>query len=437
MSKKIYLSPEDRASNVYASTALWNGRTTNEKEQMGRCADYMEIALKRCGFEVINAQYGNMYDRVAESNAWPADLHMAPHTNGFDGTVAGTRVHCYPSEQSRKIGKLIQDRIAPLSPGTSERLVESDNLYELRYTHMPAVLPEFGFHDNPEEAQWLIDNMEAIAEETVQAVCEYFEVPYIAPDKPADPLAPEPIIATCPLEVIRTAVQEIGNLEKNDDSQLDDKTAGTGDGNYTKYARDLDALGVYNGRKQGQPWCDVGVDWAFIHTYGKETGQKLLCQPDNCSGARCDYSAGYYQAAGQWYHTPKIGDQVFISSEQYNYAHTGLVVWVDQEYLYTVEWNTHPQKDAAIPEVEANGGGVWPKRYPLDYRYLKGFGRPAYIAPDVVPEENPVWQYFENMAGSYLYRVQVGAFRIRENAEAYLAKVREIFPDAYIKKERV
>ena len=48
MSKRIYLSPEDRASNVYARTALWNGRTTNEKEQMGRCADCLEIALKRC-----------------------------------------------------------------------------------------------------------------------------------------------------------------------------------------------------------------------------------------------------------------------------------------------------------------------------------------------------------------------------------------------------
>ena len=147
---KIFISPEDRASNVYASTALWNGRTTNEKEQMGRCADYLEIALKRCGFEVINAQYGNMYDRVSASNAWPADLHIALHTNGFDGTVSGTRVHCYPSEKSRKIGKLIQDRIAPLSPGTSERLVESTNLYELRVPTMPAVLPEFGFHDNPE-----------------------------------------------------------------------------------------------------------------------------------------------------------------------------------------------------------------------------------------------------------------------------------------------
>lgn len=183
---KVFLSPEDRASNVYASSALWNGETTNEKEQMARCADYLESALKRCGCEVINAQYGNMYDRVRHSNEWPADLHMALHTNGFDGTVAGTRVHCYPSERSRQIGRLIQDRIAPMSLGKSERLVEGSNLYELRAPSAPAVLPEFGFHDNPEEAQWLIDNMEAIAEETCKAVCEFFAIPYVAPETKAE-----------------------------------------------------------------------------------------------------------------------------------------------------------------------------------------------------------------------------------------------------------
>ena len=32
MGYKVFISPEDRASNVYAGTALWNGRTTNEKE---------------------------------------------------------------------------------------------------------------------------------------------------------------------------------------------------------------------------------------------------------------------------------------------------------------------------------------------------------------------------------------------------------------------
>ena len=193
MTYKIYISPEDRASNVYASSALWNGHTTNEKEQMGRCADYMERGLLRCGsFEVINAQHGNMYDRVRESNAWPADLHVAPHTNGFDGKAAGTRVHCYPSDRSRRIGRLIQDAIAPLSPGAPDKLVENANLYELRASHMPAVLPEFGFHDNPEEAQWLVDNMERIAEETVQAICEYFGVAYVPPAEDDSGTAVEP-----------------------------------------------------------------------------------------------------------------------------------------------------------------------------------------------------------------------------------------------------
>ena len=195
MKYKIYISPEDRASNVYASSALWNGHTTNEKEQMGRCADYMERGLLRCGsFEVINAQYGNMYDRVKESNNWPADMHVAPHTNGLNGKAAGTRVHCYPSDRSRRIGKLIQNRIAPLSPGAPDKLVEDDRLYELRASHMPAVLPEFGFHDNPEEAQWLVDNMERIAEETVQAICEYFDVAYVPPAEDDSGTAAEPSV---------------------------------------------------------------------------------------------------------------------------------------------------------------------------------------------------------------------------------------------------
>lgn len=36
-----------------------------------------------------------------------------------------------------------------------------------------------------------------------------------------------------------------------------------------------------------------------------------------------------------------------------------------------------------------------------------------------------------------IYRVQVGAFKVKGNADAYLAKVREIFPEAYITAARV
>lgn len=191
MTYKIALSPEDRSTNTYHPQALYQGRATNEREQMRRCADLLESELTRCGFAVKNMQYGNMYDRVKDGNAWGADLYIALHTNGFDGTVAGTRVHCYPSEKSRKIGKLIQDRIAPLSPGTSERLVESTGLYELKATKMPAVLPEFGFHDNLKEAQWLIDEMPTIARETAKAVCDFFGVSYVAAPEETPAAAPE------------------------------------------------------------------------------------------------------------------------------------------------------------------------------------------------------------------------------------------------------
>ena len=34
MAYKVFISPEDRAGNVYAGTALWDGKPTNEKEQI-------------------------------------------------------------------------------------------------------------------------------------------------------------------------------------------------------------------------------------------------------------------------------------------------------------------------------------------------------------------------------------------------------------------
>jgi len=61
---------------------------------------------------------------------------------------------------------------------------------------MAAVLPEFAFHDNAADAQWLVDSMKQIAEETVQAICEYFGVAYVPPaeddnNDPAEPVTPE------------------------------------------------------------------------------------------------------------------------------------------------------------------------------------------------------------------------------------------------------
>lgn len=177
-------------------------------------------------------------------------------------------------------------------------------------------------------------------------------------------------------KVIEIALGEVGYLEKKTNSNLDSKTGNAGYNNYTKYARDLDAIpNFYNGRKNGYAWCDIFVDWVFVQAFGAETAKELLRQPDKSYGAGCYYSARYYKNNGQFYtQNPKAGDQIFFwNSSKSDVAHTGLVYDVDRNYVYTVEGNT-----SSASGVVANGGGVFCKKYALNYSRIYGYGRPKY-----------------------------------------------------------
>lgn len=182
-------------------------------------------------------------------------------------------------------------------------------------------------------------------------------------------------------KVIEIALAEVGYLEKKNNSNLDSKTGNAGSNNYTKYARDLDAIpNFYNGKKNGYAWCDVWVDWVFVEAFGAETAKELLCQPNKSYGAGCYYSAKYYKNNGK-FHTsnPKPGDQIFFwNSAKNDVAHTGLVYDVDNTYVYTVEGNT-----SGASGVVANGGGVCCKKYKLNYARIYGYGRPAYDSEPV------------------------------------------------------
>ncbi len=182
-------------------------------------------------------------------------------------------------------------------------------------------------------------------------------------------------------KLLAIARAEVGYLEKASPDQLDDKTANAGSRNYTKYARDLDALGVYNGRKQGYAWCDVFADWCFIQAFGLNTGLALMYQPMGGCGAGVKYSAGYYRAKGQFVHDPQPGDQIFFyAADGKSWAHTGIVARVFGGKVYTIEGNT-----AGSRGVVSNGGGVWEKSYALTYSRIAGYGRPDW---DIVQEED-------------------------------------------------
>ncbi|MFI3313832.1 MAG: CHAP domain-containing protein [Eubacteriales bacterium] len=180
-------------------------------------------------------------------------------------------------------------------------------------------------------------------------------------------------------KLIDTAQSQIGYLEKATNSQLDDFTANAGRANFTKYARDMHQLGVYNGNKNGYPWCDVFVDWCFVQTFGLELAMQLTCQSLGGLGAGCTYSANYFKSKNQFFTAnPKPGDQIFFTNDNGKTSyHTGLVYQVDGSCVYTIEGNT-----SDVDGVVENGGAVVAKSYSLTYYKIYGYGRPDF---DLVP----------------------------------------------------
>lgn len=214
------------------------------------------------------------------------------------------------------------------------------------------------------------------AEETETKEQQKEQAPIEAPS--AQKEAPTVTTGTDRRTVVKIALSQLGYREKRSNSQLDETAANAGTNNYTKYARDLDAIsGFYNGKKNGYAWCDIFVDWCFVKAYGVEKATELLCQKMGGSGAGCTYSLGYYSAKGRFVKRsegkPQVGDQIFFGTGVSNSTHTGLVVAVDDNSVHTVEGNTNDN-----PTVVAEGIGVYYKTYALTKSSIIGYGRPNF-----------------------------------------------------------
>lgn len=180
-------------------------------------------------------------------------------------------------------------------------------------------------------------------------------------------------------KLVAHAKAEVGYKEKRTNSQLDNKTANAGSGNWTKYAQDIDNKypKFYNGKKNGYAWCDIFVDWNFITCFGYKNALAMLYQPEYSCGAGCSNSANYYRRNKAFYSTPEVGDQIFFGEYGYE-GHTGIVVAVNGSTITTVEGNT-----SGGGGVNGNGDGVYQKTYNINSGYIPGFGRPNWDALDL------------------------------------------------------
>lgn len=128
--------------------------------------------------------------------------------------------------------------------------------------------------------------------------------------------------------------------------------------------------------------CDAYCDWCFMQAYGISTAKSLL------AGDFDDYtiaSSDMYKKHNAWYTSnPQVGDQIFFWNSSKKICHTGLVIGVDSNRVYTIEGNT-----SSASGVIRNGGGVFRKSYEINHPRIAGYGRPRYDKIDGVGNVNP------------------------------------------------
>ena len=195
MVKRVYLSPSDQRSNVYAV-----GDTT-EAIQCGRIAWACKAALERSGVEVMVGQYDTMANRVVASNRFKADLHVPIHTNAANGKATGTHIFCYDADRNSagyKACREVLDVLGPVTPGSPDVVRAYPALYEVKYPAAPTVYIEVDFHDVPSVAQWIIANATVIGETIAKGLCAALGVEFVPGEN-----TPEPV----PVQVETVAMQ--------------------------------------------------------------------------------------------------------------------------------------------------------------------------------------------------------------------------------------
>jgi len=174
----VYLSPSTQENNYYVS-----GGT--EEQYMNLLADAMIPYLDASGIQYVrNTPDMTAASSIAASNAGNYDLHLALHSNAAPddryGSARGSIAFYYPgSIQGQRAAQIIADGLKAIYPDPNlVRSQPTTTIGEVRRVRAPSVLLELAFHDNEEDAEWIKENIPAIARNLVLSLTEYFRIPF-------------------------------------------------------------------------------------------------------------------------------------------------------------------------------------------------------------------------------------------------------------------
>ncbi|MGM9578148.1 MAG: N-acetylmuramoyl-L-alanine amidase [Evtepia sp.] len=180
----IYLSPSTQEFNEYITGG-------SEEYWMNLLADAMEPILTSSGIRYSrNTPDMTAASSILASNAGNYDLHLALHSNasgeGQAGQNRGILAFYYPgSPQGLRAAQLLVDGLKAIYPLPNlVRTEPTTTLGEIRRVRAPAVLLELGYHDNYEDAVWITSHIDAMAENLVLSLTEFFGIPFFRTSNP-------------------------------------------------------------------------------------------------------------------------------------------------------------------------------------------------------------------------------------------------------------
>lgn len=203
--------------------------------------------------------------------------------------------------------------------------------------------------------------------------------------------------------LIKTALGEVGYLEKASNTYLDDKTKNAGKANYTKYGK---WYGI-----NPDAWCAMFVSWCAAQAGAGDIIPRH---------ASCTLGIEAFKRLGRWKprksYMPKPGDIIYFGTASGAPQHVGIVWAVTGGRVYTVEGNTSAGEDVVI----ANGGAVAEKNYALTNARIIGYGHPEW--PEEKEDDMTPGEFIASLTNEQAYEVY-------RKAAGYMAS--QEIPDGY------
>ena len=177
----IYLSPSTQEYNQYVTGG-------NEEYYANLIADAMVPYLRASGIGFTrNDPSYTVSDSIAASNRGYYDLHLAIHSNAapesLAGMLRGSDVYYYRDSQAgRRAADITANNLKLIYPLPD--MVAADptpTLAELRRTRATAIQVEVAYHDNIEDATWIVENIDAIGRNLALSVADILGVPFVEP----------------------------------------------------------------------------------------------------------------------------------------------------------------------------------------------------------------------------------------------------------------